>query len=150
FTVADESELAYSMPAPNLDAAQIALFADGRQEFHQRWVPIPSVGGKWGRGPTSNAEICVDCHVNNGRGHAPESTLESLTSMVVRLSVPGEDQHGGPRPHPNYGDQLQTQGELGKVPAEGNAAIAWQDHEERFADGSVVLLRAPRLLISNL
>ena len=150
FTVADDSDLAYSHPGPNLDATQVELFANGRQEFHQRWVVIPSVGGKWGRGPTSNANLCTDCHANNGRGHAPDSPLEPLLSMVVRLSLPGEGEHGGPRPHPNYGDQLQTEGELGKVPPEGSAFIAWRDHEEKLGDGTTVLLRAPQLIIGNL
>ena len=150
FTVADESELAYSHPGPNLEAMQVELFANGRQEFHQRWVVIPSVRGKWGRGPTSNANLCTDCHANNGRGHAPDSPLEPLVSMVVRLSLPGQDEHGGPLPHPNYGDQLQTEGELGKVPPEGTAYVAWHDREEKLADGSSVLLRAPQLLIGNL
>ena len=150
FTVADESELAYTLPGPILDAQQVQLFANGRQEFHQRWVVIPSSGGKWGRGPVSNAEICIDCHVNNGRGHAPDSPLESIASMVVRLSSPGEGEHGGPRPHPNYGDQLQNQGELGRVKAEGDARVEWADREESLADGTRVLLRTPRLVISNL
>lgn len=150
FTVADESELAYTLPGPLLDAQQVQLFANGRQEFHQRWVVIPSSGGKWGRGPVSNAEICIDCHVNNGRGHAPDSPLESIGSMVVRLSLPGEGEHGGPRPHPNYGEQLQNQGELGRVKAEGDARIEWLDREEPLSDGTPVLLRAPRLVISNL
>ena len=149
FTVADESELAYSLPGP-ISGQQLELFANGRQEFQQRWVVLPSIGGKWGRGPTSNAEICADCHAGNGRGHAPETRKESLASMVVRLSIPGENEHGGPRPHPNYGDQLQNQGELGRVPPEGDASIAWNDREEKFDDGSVVLLREPQLLISNL
>lgn len=150
FTVADESELAYTLPGPTLDAQQVQLFANGRQEFHQRWVVIPSSGGKWGRGPVSNAEICIDCHVNNGRGHAPDSPLESIASMVVRLSLPGEGEHGGPRVHPNYGDQLQNQGELGRVKAEGDARIEWHDREEALADGTPVLLRAPKLVITNL
>jgi CxxC motif-containing protein (DUF1111 family) len=150
FTVADESELAYTLPGPLPDAQQAQLFANGRQEFHQRWVVIPSSGGKWGRGPVSNAEICTDCHVNNGRGHAPDSPLESIASMVVRLSVPGEGEHGGPRVHPNYGEQLQNQGELGRVKAEGDARVEWLDREEQLADGTRVLLRAPRLTIANL
>ncbi|MEO8004447.1 MAG: di-heme oxidoredictase family protein [Betaproteobacteria bacterium] len=150
FTAADESELAYTLPGPLLDAQQVQLFANGRQEFHQRWVVIPSSGGKWGRGPVSNAEICIDCHVNNGRGHAPDSPLESIASMVVRLSLPGEGEHGGPRPHPNYGEQLQNQGELGRVKAEGDARVEWIDREEPLADGTPVLLRMPRLVIANL
>ncbi len=150
FTVADESALAYSLPGPGLDQAQRQLFANGREEFHQRWAVLLAIGGKWGRGPTSNGEICIDCHINNGRGHAPESEREALASMIVRLSIPGENEHGGPLGHPNYGDQLQNQGELGRVPAEGDAAIAWQDREETFADGSTIDLRKPLLSFSGL
>lgn len=150
FTVADESAIAYALPAPGLDAAQLELFAKGRQEFHQRWVVLPVIGGKWGRGPTSNGEICIDCHAGNGRGHAPESASDPLVSMVVRFSIPGEDEHGGPLPHPNYGNQLQNQGELGRVLAEGDAVVAWSEHEERLADGSSVTMRTPKLGFSNL
>ena len=150
FTVADESALAYSLPGPGLDQAQLELFANGRQEFHQRWVVLAVIGGKWGRGPTSNGEICIDCHAGNGRGHAPDSARETLASMVVRLSIPGENEHGGPLPHPNYGDQLQNQGELGRVFPEGDAVVAWSEHEERLADGSSVTMRAPKLGFTNL
>ena len=150
FTVADESALAYSLPGPGLDAAQLELFAKGRQEFEQRWVVLAVIGGKWGRGPTSNAEICTDCHKANGRGHAPDSAKETLASMVVRLSIPGEDENGGPLPHPNYGDQLQTQGELGRVFPEGEAVFAWSEREEQLADESRVFLRRPKLSLTNL
>jgi CxxC motif-containing protein (DUF1111 family) len=150
FTVSDESALAYSLPGPGLDAAQLALFANGRQEFQQRWVVLASIGGKWGRGPTSNAESCVDCHAGNGRGHAPDSARETLSSMVVRLSIPGESENGGPLPHPHYGDQLQNQGELGRVFPEGDAVVAWSEREERLADGSSVTVRTPKLAFSNL
>ena len=150
FTVDDASALAYSFPGSGLDAAQMARFASGRQEFHQRWVVLAVIGGKWGRGPTSNGEICIDCHVGNGRGRAPDSARETLASMVVRLSVPGEGEHGAPLPHPNYGDQLQSQGELGRVFAEGDASISWREHDVALGDGSSVPLRAPQLVFTNL
>ena len=150
FTVSDESALAYSLPGPGLDAAQLELFANGRQEFNQRWVVLAVIGGKWGRGPTSNGETCIDCHAGNGRGHAPDSERETLASMVVRLSIPGENEHGGPLPQPSYGDQMQNQGELGRVFPEGDAVIAWGEREERLADGSNVTLRAPKLRFTNL
>jgi len=150
FTVADESALTYVLPGPGLDMAQLDLFVKGREEFHQRWVVLLSIGGRWGRGPTSNAESCIDCHANNGRGHSPVSEKETLASMIVRLSIPGENEHGGPLAHPHYGDQLQNQGELGQVPAEGDAAIAWEEREAKFVDGSGVTLRVPRLSFGQL
>ena len=149
-TVADDSALAYSLPAPGLDSAQLERFASGRQEFQQRWVVLAVIGGKWGRGPTSNGEVCTDCHKANGRGHAPDSSREGLASMVVRLSIPGENEHGGPLPHPGYGDQLQSQGELGRALPEGDAMIAWTEHEEALADGSRATLRRPALNFMNL
>ena len=142
--------LAYSLPGPGLDDTQREIFANGRQEFHQRWVVLAVIGGKWGRGPTSNGETCVDCHAGNGRGHAPDSDREALASMVVRLSIPGENEHGGPRPQPSYGDQLQNQGELGRVFPEGDAMIAWSEREERLPDGSSVTLRTSTLRFTNL
>ncbi|GAB6041267.1 hypothetical protein [Endothiovibrio diazotrophicus] len=42
--------------------------------------------------------------------------------MLVRLSVPGPGPHGGPRPHPAYGNQLNEQGVPG-VAGEGEAAV---------------------------
>src|SRR6185295_13251019 len=150
FTTDDASPQAYSLPGSGLDTAQLELFAGGGQEFEQRWVVLLGIGGKWGRGPTSNAERCADCHINNGRGHSPDVEGETLASMLVRLSIPGQDPHGAPLPHPNYGEQLQNQGELGRVPAEGNAVIEWQDHVEQFADGSSILLRKPKLRFIDL
>src|SRR3954469_14538832 len=150
FTAFDASPQAYSLPGQGLDPAQLELFASGEQEFQQRWVVLLGIGGKWGRGPTSNAERCADCHISNGRGHSPDAEGEMLASMLVRLSIAGEDGHGGPLPHPDYGDQLQNQGELGRVPAEGNATIEWQDRVEYFADGSTIRLRKPKLHFRNL
>jgi CxxC motif-containing protein (DUF1111 family) len=149
-TVAADGADAYSLPAPGLDATQLETFANGRQEFHQHWVVLPAIGGKWGRGPTSNGEECSGCHAGNGRGRAPDAGDEPLSSMVVRLSVPGEDERGGPTPHPAYGDQLQEQGELGRVPAEGETSLAWTEREERLADGARVTLRAPSLSFRRL
>src|SRR5688572_27850272 len=82
-TVADATPAAFSLPVQGLTPAQLELFANGRQEFNQRWVVLPNIGGKWGRGPTSNGEICTDCHAGNGRGRAPESEADELVSMVV-------------------------------------------------------------------
>ena len=41
-------------------------------------------------------------------------------------------------PHPAYGDQLQFQGVLGKVPAEGEAYLRWHETRVVLADGETV------------
>jgi CxxC motif-containing protein (DUF1111 family) len=66
-----------------------------------------------------------------------------MRSMLVRLSIPGRDVHGGPVPDPAYGDQLQFEGVLGKVPAEGEAYLRWRETTVVLADGEAVALRAP-------
>ncbi len=132
-------------PAPHTGAVQKDRHSRGSEEFAQRWVVLHSIGGNWGRGPTSNGETCSDCHAGHGRGRAPETADGLLVSMVVKLSIPGNDQHGAPLPHPEYGEQLQNQGELGQVPAEGSARIDWRTRDERLADGTLVTLRIPQL-----
>lgn len=134
---------AYALPAPPLEREQAALFEQGRELFAQRWVVAPSPFGLWGRGPLSNAEVCTDCHAHNGRGRPPLTDSEPMRSMLVRLSVPGTGVHGEPLPHVAYGDQLQFQGVLGKVPAEGEAYVRWTEARVVLADGETVTLHAP-------
>ena len=144
------SELAYQQPLADLDAAQLEQFEEGRKGFAQHWAVAPSILGLWGRGPTSNGEACTDCHDNGGRGRATDAIDVPLQSMLVRLSIPGTGPHGAPRPDPNYGDQLQEEGILGRVPAEGRALIAWSEFAVALPDGEVVRMRRPSLELRDL
>jgi CxxC motif-containing protein (DUF1111 family) len=150
FTVAVESQRAYQQPAPILNAAQLEQFLEGRKSFAQLWVVAPSILGLWGRGPTSNAEACTDCHENGGRGRAPRDAAEPMRSMLVRLSIPGAGAHGGPNPHPVYGDQLQNEGILGRVPPEGDPRLRWETRSVTMAGGEIVELRSPVLELRDL
>jgi CxxC motif-containing protein (DUF1111 family) len=141
---------AYAVPAPPLSAEQTQHFALGREAFDQRWVVAPQLGGPWGLGPTSNGNKCTACHENNGRGHAPEKSGQALRSLLVRLSVAGENEYGGPQPHPDYGDQLNDIGVPDQVPNEGRAAINYTELEVAFADGEKITLRAPRIEFEQL
>ncbi len=101
-----------------LTVEQNELFALGHQMFYNRWAIF-------GRGPTSNAQACTTCHGGNGRGMTPgvpavvkpdgERLDHNITvpfepepNVVIRVSFPGTDERNGPKPHPHYGDQLQT------------------------------------------
>ncbi len=136
FIVEGASSFAFQQPQPRLGAPELALFAQGKEEFERRWVPFPSIGGQWGRGPLSNARSCAQCHERNGRTPAGE---DPMALMVVRLAVP--DIHGKPTPHPIYGRQLSTQGILGRVPAEGQVRLRWHEHRVVLHDGEVIWLR---------
>lgn len=149
-TVAVQSDRAYQQPTPALNARQLARFIEGRNNFAQHWVVAPSILGLWGRGPTSNAEACTDCHENGGRGRAPDDVTQPMQSMLVRLSVPGTGPHGGPNPHRVYGDQLQNEGILGRVPPEGDPRLTWHTHSVAMGDGELVQLRAPVLELERL
>lgn len=149
-TVADRSRDAFSQPLPGLDAAELERFARGRSLFRQAWVIAPSRDGAVdGLGPLYNRITCIACHARNGRGRAPDGPDERMQSMLLRLSVPGKDAHGGPRPHPVYGDQLNEDGVPG-VPGEGRAAVSWREHEVALADGERVTLRSPLIELREL
>lgn len=122
----------------------------GRGLVRQTWVISPSLEPLIaGLGPTYNRPSCISCHPNNGRGKAPETPEAAMHSMLVRLSVPGQDAHGGPKPEPRYGDQLNEFGIPG-VAGEGEASLTWQTRRERLADGQEVELRWPTITFRHL
>jgi CxxC motif-containing protein (DUF1111 family) len=160
FTVVVNAQTAYSAPAPVLTYRQHEMFLRGRHHFNQKWVVFPSLGGDWGLGPTFITDRCSGCHVGGGRGRPPNSAEEQMLSVLVRISIPGEDEHGGPKPHPNYGDQIQNQGLMGqdknatylgeRVPPEANLYLDWEEAPVSFADGERVILRKPKLRVEKL
>ena len=149
FTINDQSEQAYSAPIAALSAEQAEAFAKGKEHFNEIWVVAPEPG-VWGLGPTFNEDRCSHCHINNGRAKAPEDGQPAEKGLLVRLSIAGIDTHGGPRPHPNYGEQLQNRGVKGRVPAEGQAIFNYAAREVSFPDGEKVSLRVPKISFTDL
>jgi CxxC motif-containing protein (DUF1111 family) len=154
FTLKRADATAFAEPAPVLTYKQQQTFMRGRQHFNQKWVIFPSMGGDWGLGPTFIADKCSGCHIGGGRGVMPTAEEEPM-GVLIRMSVPGNDAHGGPKAHPAYGDQFQNQGLTGKdaynhgvgdrVPPEGTVYIDWDDAGVvEFADGEKVTLRKPK------
>jgi CxxC motif-containing protein (DUF1111 family) len=148
-TVFDETVNAYSHAAPNLVSERRDPFFVGNSFFNRSWVTAPSsTSGVDGLGPTFNARSCTACHTKDGRGRPPAEG-EAMLSMLLRLSVPGVDQHGGPVPEPVYGGQLQPDA-LPGVPAEGRAVIEYIEQPGAYADGTPYSLRAPKYRIEDL
>ncbi len=160
FTLDRFDQAAFSEPAAVLNGKQRQAFMVGRNVFHRKWAAVVSLNGDWGLGPTFNATQCSECHVRDGRGTPPLRSDEQLLSVLVRLSIPGEDEHGGPKPHPNYGYQFQNRALQGQsvdffyshepIPAEAELYMDWVDRPVTFADGERVVLRQPRLRIESL
>jgi CxxC motif-containing protein (DUF1111 family) len=156
--VADDSAIttsiatreAYSQPMPALDEAVRQKFFKGRNLVHQSWVIPPSENREIaGLGPLYNRISCIACHAGNGRGFAPATPQEPMRTMLVRLSIPGADTHGGPNPHPAYGGQLNENGVPG-VPGEGRAEVRYTEQVLKLNGGERVALRKPRLAFVDL
>lgn len=144
-TVFDDTRAAYSFSARNLSAEVRGDFAVGNNLFGDNWVIAPSsTSARDGLGPVFNALSCGSCHFNDGRGRPPEPDEGEMLSTLVRLSVPGTDEHGGPLGEPTYGGQLQPRAILGVEP-EGGTTLAWEELPGAYGDGEVYSLRRPLL-----
>ena len=151
---------AYAQPLPALTYKQQQVFMAGRGHFNRRWVIFGVAAGDWGLGPTFIADRCSACHAGGGRGAPPAQASEQLTSMLVRISVPGKDEHGAPNIVPHYGDQLQNQALQGQsfewsysaqpVPTEADVYLDWVESSVTLVDGVRVPLRKPNVRIERL
>ena len=149
---------AFSLPSANLAPSRRLDFSVGNSFFRNPWVIAPSTTtARDGLGPLFNTNACQNCHIKDGRGHPPAADAISAASMLVRLSVPGDDspahaelrQRLGVVPEPVYGGQLQDMSIPGHAP-EARVRVSYEPVPVRFADGTLVELRKPRLQISQL
>lgn len=143
------SRRALSMPMPFLNSdQQLGQFAAGRSLFNQMWVIAPSNDEEIdGLGPLYNSISCLTCHAGNGRGRAPDGPTEKMRSMLVRLSIPGENPFHS-EPHPVYGGQLQEFAVPG-VPAEGRAEVHYEYSTITLSEGETLTLRKPSIQLVN-
>lgn len=156
-SVKKEGGNAFSLPAANLPMSKRLDFSVGNSFFRNPWVQAPaSTDARDGLGPLFNTNGCQNCHIKDGRGHAPEKGDLHSVSMLVRLSIPAmtaEQKQAyikdGVIPEPTYGGQLQDFA-LPNVKPEGSIQIKYTDIPVTFKDGSVVTLRKPDLTITAL
>jgi len=142
-TLVIANENAYARPIPTMPTEQLRRFTFGNRVFNTNWVTAPaSVDGFDGLGPLFNRVSCSACHTRDGRGQPPRSDDESDHSLLIRLSVPGVDEHGGPRPVGHYGDQLNEKAILG-VPAEGRTIVQYEEKYGTYPDGGRYSLAVP-------
>jgi CxxC motif-containing protein (DUF1111 family) len=149
-TVKKTSRASFLVAASNLPPEKMADFAFGQRLFNVNWLVAPaSVKTFSGLGPTFNRVSCVACHTGGGRGRTPENPNDMMDSMLVRLSIPGINEHDGPKPHPAYGDQLQDHSIPG-VPAEGFVTVSYKEIKGAYADGMFYSLRLPHYKFNKL
>lgn len=149
-TIFDTTKNAFAYPLRNLSSARRDDFAVGDHLFNRAWVPVgtPSPSGDVGLGPTYNATSCSACHTRDGRGAPPEGDAPWV-GMLVRLSVPGEGEHGGPLGEPSYGGQLNPVGIEG-IPGEGTPRVSYTDVPGTYGDGAAFALHRPEYRIEGL
>ncbi|HRH37851.1 MAG TPA: di-heme oxidoredictase family protein [Flavobacteriales bacterium] len=145
-TVFDQGAGAFGQPFPTMSAAAMALHGIGDSQFEQTFVSAPAPINS-GLGPVFNSVSCISCHIGDGRGKPPGDG-EPLLSLLVRTSVPGHDEHGGPLATPGFGGQLQQRAIFGAQP-EADATISWTEEQVTLGDGSTASLRTPQLIIIN-
>lgn len=120
---------AFSFPAANLPEAERTRFAVGNSFFRRNWVEAPaSTTARDGLGPHFLARSCGGCHLQDGRARPPLPAAGPVRvdppGLLLRLSAPGQGAHGGPLPHPVYGDQLNTAAVQGVRP-EARVRMRW-------------------------
>lgn len=149
---------AFSQLSANMPFAHEMDFKLGNALFRKTWVASPSSTlASDGLGPLYNARACQDCHLKDGRGHAPAGADDRAVSMFLRLSVPApaassaqdiEDWIATAH-EPTYGGQLQDFASPSQV-AEGQMQITYTDMPVTLADGAVITLRAPSYKVGDL
>ena len=157
----------YMQPMRDLTPEQLAVFKDGEKAFMTSWVVFPQLNipnwdymrplpmFEWGLGPTFLANSCAACHVQAGRGRTTEARNTPLVQQLLRISIPGETAHGDPKPHPNYGNQLQlfdviTTDKNHIRQGEADLFVDWLPHSVKLPDGTEVELRKPHIRVENL
>ncbi|MHA2938243.1 di-heme oxidoreductase family protein [Vibrio sp. RC27] len=148
---------AYSQAAPNLPLSKQLDFSVGNSFFRNPWVPAPSsTDARDGLGPLFNTNGCENCHLKDGRGHAPSNQTDLAVSMLIRMSIPVESEEErrlyaklGVNPEPTYGTQLQDFALPNQMP-EGRVEVNYQPVTVTFEDGATVELRKPSVTIADL
>ena len=145
-TIFNSGAGAFSSAFPDLTEPREEVHEIGDGAFEQTFISAPAAINP-GLGPIFNNVSCTSCHINDGRGKPPVNG-EQLSSLLIRLSIPGTDVHNGPNPAPGFGGQLQQRGIFG-VAAEAYMKIEYTETEYSFSDGETYSLRNPTYTLEN-
>ncbi len=145
-TIFDITSNAFATPAPNLTPANFDKHLEGDLAFEQVFVTEPADVNP-GLGPIFNNNSCVSCHIKNGRSR-PSLDGNELSGFLIRLSISGLGEFGGPKGVPFLGTQLQNRSVFG---VEKEATFTATEIEEivSFVDGTQVTLHKPEYSITS-
>lgn len=137
---------AFSFPAPNLSPENLHKHLEGDLQFEAIYVKAPALINA-GLGPVFNTTSCISCHPKDGRPAFPES-INKRSGLLMRVSLEGEDEYGGPLPVPGFGLQIQNHAVYGYQP-EAAYSLEYQYFHEKLDDGTEVELRKPIITLTN-
>jgi CxxC motif-containing protein (DUF1111 family) len=135
----------FSTPIPGLSSRDMAAHEFGDQLFEQPFIAAPATHFG-GLGPVFNNISCANCHHNDGFGLPSFGALGS--SLLMRISIPGTDAHGGPNPAPGFGGQLQNVGLYGVKP-EVQVSLTYTSQVFTYPDGSTATMLYPAYDLYN-
>jgi CxxC motif-containing protein (DUF1111 family) len=145
-TIFDKGASAFSSVFPNITSGRSEVHGAGDSGFGATFVSAPAPINP-GLGPIYNNVSCTSCHINDGRGKPPLNGDQN-SSLLIRLSVEGTNEHGGPNPVPGFGVQLQQRSIFG-VPPEATFRITYTELPGKFSDGTDYSLQSPTYWIEN-
>jgi CxxC motif-containing protein (DUF1111 family) len=145
-TVFNSGSGAFSTIFPGLKGIQEFSHEVGDAAFEATFVSAPAPFHA-GLGPVFNSVSCTSCHIADGRGR-PQEANGQMISMLIRVSVPGEDEHGGPLGASGFGGQLQQRAIVGTKP-EADVNIQYSFRKLTFPDGEPYELRIPTYTLQN-
>jgi len=134
-------------------------FNIGDDFFNNPWIEgSASTSSRDGLGGLFNNNACQDCHIRDGRGHAPvdenDTDFDSMLFRTATINLSSEDEDlilqslKGNVPDQYFGGQLQQHGISGVSP-EVNLSVSYQNKVVSFTDGSSVTLRDPTWAITS-
>ncbi len=119
-------------PIDSLNDEQYDKFILGKSFFRIPWVEAPSATtARDGLGPLYNANTCISCHPNNGRGSLYNKNGSFSRSLIAKPSF-----------DPIYGSQIAINAIHG-VKYEAKTDIKFEEIKVAFPDGEIDTLLKP-------
>ena len=155
YNYSDNALFMFQQPHNHIGMQNMQRFVEGRRLVHTNFTTgdhneggndryAPAVGLQ---GQRYTQQVCIACHVNNGRSPAPASINQRLDMMAVRVAALNA---GGQQvPHPQYGTAIQMNAVSSSgVPQNWGNSVAvggFETSKVALADGTNVELRKPVL-----
>ncbi|CAI8283539.1 MAG: hypothetical protein OSA79_03135 [Candidatus Thioglobus sp.] len=148
----------FTTELPSLNNMELDQFILGKSFFKVPWVASPSVTtARDGLGPLFNANTCINCHKQNGRGKVFHSNESVSRSNIIKLSILSnkspkhkkQKRLFGFVKEPSYGSQINING-ISNVDFEAKPNINYTKIKFTYPDGKEVILSKPILKMTQL